>query len=265
LHGVEDVAVEKTGGTMAIVNYRVADHVAHIEMNRPERHNALDFTLLDGLDEAFTTAEADDDVWVVVLSGAGRSFSSGYDRAGSYYITPPENGWTSREALLRLRSIEARYLRIWNFPKPTIARIHGNCLAGGCYLSLVCDISVAAEDAVIGHMAPSTFGRGGLAGVTSMPLWQMLLGPKRARYMLMTGRKVSGTEAAHIGLVSVAVPLADLDAEVTAIAAEVNAVGGPGYLTMKETLNTDLEIQGLGAMFRYHAQMNGLGRLEPRG
>ena len=80
------------------------------------RHNALDFTLLDGLDEAFTRAEADDDVWVVVLSGAGKSFSSGYDRTGSYYITPPEDGWTSREALLRLRGIEARYLRIWNFP-----------------------------------------------------------------------------------------------------------------------------------------------------
>lgn len=248
---------------METVDYAVDDHVARIVMNRPERHNALDFQLLDDLDAAFGEAEGDDDVHVIVLSGAGRSFCSGYDRGGSYYITPPEGGWTAREALMRLRGIEARYLRIWNCPKPTIARIHGHCLAGGCYLQLVCDISVAAEDAVIGHMSPETFGQGGLNGVTSMPLWQVLLGPKRARYMLMTGRKVSGTEAAALGLVSIAVPRDALDDEVASIAGEIMAPGGPGFLTMKETLNTDLEIMGVGAMFRVHGHMNALARLNP--
>ncbi|MDX1384505.1 MAG: enoyl-CoA hydratase/isomerase family protein [Thermoanaerobaculia bacterium] len=246
------------------VNYSVRDHVAHIEMNRPERHNALDFTLLDGLDEAFARVEEDDEVWVAVLKGAGRSFCSGYDRGGSYYITPPEGGWTSREALLRLRGIEARYRRIWNCPKPTIAQIHGYCLAGGCYLQLVCDISVAAEDAVLGHMSPAEFGPGAAHGVTSMPLWQMILGPKRARYMLMTGRKVDGRQAERIGLVSLAVPADELDAAVAAVVADLTAQGGPAHLTLKEVLNTDLEIQGLGAMFRYHGQMNAMGRLGPR-
>lgn len=136
---------------MEVVNYSVTNHIARIQMNRPERHNALDFHLLDDIDEAFTQAEQDQDVFVIVLSGAGRSFCSGYDRGGSYYITPPEEGWTAREALMRLRGIEDRYLRIWNCPKPTIAQIHGYCLAEGCYLQLVCDISVATEDAVIGH------------------------------------------------------------------------------------------------------------------
>ena len=246
-----------------VVNYSVDDHVARIEMNRPESHNALDSTLLDGLDEAFTEAERDDDAWVVVLSGAGRSFCSGYDLRGSYYSTPPDEGWNTRNSLLLLRSIQGRYMRIWNCPKPTIAQIHGHCLASGAYLSLVCDISVAAEDAVIGHMGPKVFRKGALSGVTAMPLWQMLLGPKRARYMLMTGRKVTGAEASRIGLVSVAVPPDQLADEVASIARDINVAGGPGHLTMKETLNTDLEIQGLGVMFRYHGQMNGLGRLEP--
>ena len=245
------------------VNYRVEDHVARIEMNHPDSHNALDFDLLDGIDAAFTKAEQDSDVWVVVLSGAGRSFCTGYDWRGSPYINPPEEGWTTREALLKLRKIEARYMRIWNFPKPTIAQVHGHCLAGGAYLSLVCDISIAAEDATIGHMAPSVFGQGALSGVSSMPLWQVLLGPKRARYLLMTGRKVSGTEAAQIGLVSAAVSPDQLEDEVNAVAADINSAGGPGFLTMKETMNTDLEIMGLGAMFRYHGQMNAMGRMEP--
>ncbi|MEE2776192.1 MAG: enoyl-CoA hydratase/isomerase family protein [Acidobacteriota bacterium] len=247
-----------------VVNYSVANHVATIEMNRPERHNALGFDVLDGLDAAFARVEGDDDVWVVVLKGAGKSFCSGYDRGGSYYITPPEGGWTSREALMRLRGIEARYMRIWNCPKPTIAQIHGFCLAGGCYLQLVCDISVAANDAVLGHMSPAEFGPAAVHGVSSMPLWQVILGPKRARYMLMTGRKVSGTQAAKIGLVSLAVPGDDLDAAVQGVAADIMAQGGPAYLTLKEVMNTDLEIQGLGAMFRYHGQKNAMGRLDPR-
>lgn len=246
------------------VNYSVNGHMARIQMNRPESHNALDFQLLDDLDAAFTAAEEDDDVYVIVLSGAGPSFCSGYDRRGSYYITPPDDGWTTREALMRLRGIEGRYLRIWNCPKPTIAQIHGHCLAGGCYLQLVCDISVAAEDASIGHMSPETFGYGALSGVTSMPLWQVILGPKRARYMLMTGRKLSGADAAQFGLVSVAVPRDQLDSEVSDIATEITAPGGPGFLTMKEALNTDLEIQGVGAMFRIHGHMNALARLDRR-
>jgi len=247
---------------METVNYSVEDHIARIEMNRPGRHNALDFQLLDDIDAAFTEAENDDEVYVIVLSGAGRSFCSGYDRGGSYYITPPEDGWTTNKALMRLRGIEARYTRIWNCPKPTIAKIHGHCLAGGCYLQLVCDISVAADDAVLGHMPPETFGRGALRGVTSMPLWQVLLGPKKARYLLMTGRKLSGKQAEQFGLVSVAVPADQLDSEVLAIADEIMAPGGPGFLTMKETLNTDLEMMGVGAMFRVHGHMNALSRLD---
>jgi len=247
---------------METINYSVDNHIASIEMNRPERHNALDFQLLDDLDAAFTEAENDDAVYVIVLSGAGRSFCSGYDRNGSYYITPPEGGWTTRNALMRLRGIEARYMRIWNCPKPTIAKIHGYCLAGGCYIQLVCDISVAAEDAVIGHMPPKTFSSGtGAKGVSSMPLWQVLLGPKKARYLLMTGRRLNGKQAEQAGLVSLAVPADQLDMEVETIANEIVEPGGPGFLTMKEAMNADLEMMGVGAMFRVHGYMNGMGRL----
>jgi enoyl-CoA hydratase len=242
------------------VNYTVAGGVARIEMNRPERHNALSHQLLDDLDAAFDTAERDRDVRVVVLSGAGRSFCSGYDLKGTYYITPPEpeGRWTIGNVLPTLRGIEARYQRIWNCPKPTVAKVHGNALAGGCYLQLLCDISVAAEDARLGHPAVK------MGGASSMPLWQVALGLKKARYLLMTGRVIDGKEAERIGLVSLAVPPEELDETVEGIVKDLLEVPYEGALMNKETLNTALEIQGVGALFRYHGQMNALGRLRDR-
>jgi enoyl-CoA hydratase len=237
--------------------YSVSDGVARLVMNRPERHNALGYQLLDDLDAALDAAEQDDEVRVVVLSGAGKSFCSGYDLGGSYYITPPaEDGrWTALDALATLRGIEARYERIWNFPKYTVAKIHGHCLAAGCYLQLLCDISVAAEDAKLGHPATR------LGGVSSMPLWQVALGMKKARYLLMTGRIIDGREAERIGLVSLAVPSDELDAAVDGIVKELAEVPPDGAFLGKEGLNTSLEIMGLGTMFRYHGQLNALGRL----
>ena len=241
----------------ATVRYHVADGVCRITLNRPEKHNALNHALLDDLEAAFTAAERDTGVRVVVLAGAGRSFCAGYDLGGSYYTTPPEpeGHWTVANALTTLRDIEARYQRIWNCPKPTIARVHGHALAGGCYLQLLCDISVAADDANLGHPAIR------MGGVSSMPLWQVILGPRIARYLLLTGRTVSGAEAARLGLVTLSVAPEVLDDTVDALIADCLEVPYGGALHAKEALNTALEIQGVGALFRYHGQMNALGRL----
>jgi enoyl-CoA hydratase/carnithine racemase len=121
---------------------------------------------------------------------------------------------------------------------------------------MLCDISVVAEDAMLGH--PISPG-----GVTSMPLWQVLLGPKKARYLLFSGRLIDGREAERIGLASLAVPAAELQQTVadlaTGMATGRGQAGGMSHL--KESLNIDLEMMGVGAMFRYHGQMNALGRL----
>ncbi|HLF78440.1 MAG TPA: enoyl-CoA hydratase-related protein, partial [Dehalococcoidia bacterium] len=127
------------------------------------------------------------------------------------------------------------------------------------YLQLLCDISVAAEDARLGHPAVK------MGGVSSMPLWQVALGLKKARYLLMTGRVIDGREAERIGLVTLAVPAAELDATVDGILKDLLEVPYEGALQNKEALNTALEIQGVGALFRYHGQMNALGRLRERG
>jgi enoyl-CoA hydratase len=243
------------------VAYAVDDGIARIAMNRADKRNALDHQLLDDLDRAFEAADGDDAVGVIVLSGNGPSFCAGYDLKGSYYTSLPkkEGKWTVGNSLKTLRGIEARYQRIWNCTKPTIAQVHGHALAGGCYLQLLCDISVAADDAQLGHPAVK------MGGVSSMPLWQIALPMKVARYLLLTGRIVSGREAERIGLVSMAVPAAELARTVDAVARDCLAVPRDGQLHNKEALNTALEIMGVGALFRYHGQMNALGRLRERG
>ena len=113
---------------MKTVEYSVKDQICTIAMNRPEKHNALDYDLLDDLDTAFDQAEADDEVNVIVLKGNGKSFCSGYDRNGSYYIHGPREGiekWDVKNAQMTLRGIEARYQRIWNCPRSPSPRFTG--------------------------------------------------------------------------------------------------------------------------------------------
>jgi len=236
--------------------YEKKKNIGYITLNRPEKHNALSFQLLDDIDAVFDYAEADNEAKVIVLKGAGKSFCSGFDLKGSYYLTPPEEGWKYKNSYDILnKKIFAKYPRILNFPKITIAQVHGYCTDAGCYLQLLCDITVAADDAVLGHPA-QLWG-----GAQSMPLWQLYLGVKKARYLLMSGRRISGKEAAEMGLVSISVPRENLEAEVNKLAAEIAQIPYEGALHNKIALNTDLKMKGIDALFEYYGQMNRYGRL----
>ncbi len=238
--------------------YESEKKIGYITLNRPEKHNALSYQLLDDIDAVFDYAEADNSVNVIVLKGNGKSFCSGFDLKGSYYLTTPDGGWSYRNSYDILnKKIYAKYPRIFNFPKPTIAQIHGYCTDAGCYLQLLCDISVAAEDAVLGHPA-QLWG-----GAQSLPLWQLYLGVKKARYLLMTGRRITGIEAERMGLVSLCVPRDKLEEEVNKIAAEIAKIPADGALHNKICLNTALKIRGIDALFSYYGQMNRFTRFIP--
>ena len=189
------------------VIYEVKDRIARIVLNRPEKRNALNHQLLDDIDAAFSEADKDMEVRVVILAAAGPSFCAGYDAKGSYYTSIPDGfeEWTTGNALRTLRKISERYLMIKNLSKPVIAQVHGYCVAGGCYLQMCCDIAIAAEDAMLGHPA----GLGG--GVSSMPLWVTYLGERKAKELLMTSTLVNGKEAERIGIVNKVVPPEKLD------------------------------------------------------
>ena len=238
------------------VLYEVKENIARITLNRPDKMNALNHALWDDLIAAFDQAENNPDVRVVILCGTGRSFCAGWDLKGSYYISVPEGHeqWTTSNALATLRRISERYLKIMNLPKPVIAQIHGYCLAAGCYLEMLCDIAIAAEDAKLGHPV----GRG---GVDSMPLWVTYLGMRKAKELLLTQQLIDGKEAERIGLVNRAVPADKLEEEVWKLAKLLCESSPDGIAIQKEALNTHAEIMGRGALFAYHRQLNALGRV----
>jgi len=203
--------------------FECRDRVAWLTLNRPQVLNAMDEPMLLELQRAILLADADDDIGALVIKGAGRAFSAGGDlkAAAGLNQDPP--------AYLR-------FVRLWNrvfgaveaSSKPTIAAIHGHCLAGGLELALCCDLSIAADDATIGdHHAKFNL----LPGGGSSQRLPRLIGLQRAKDLLFTGRSLSGVEAERMGLVCRCVPAADLDAAVGQLAAEL-AAKPPDFLPM---------------------------------
>ncbi|MFC1821907.1 enoyl-CoA hydratase/isomerase family protein [Thermodesulfobacteriota bacterium] len=231
----------------------IKDNVATITLNRPDKMNAINDELMEELPAAFAEADADEDVRVIVLTGGDKVFCTGYDIEGgdTKYadLDVPIQG-----ALTIARAGREKYLDIINTRKPTIARVKGYCFAGGCYLQMLCDVTIAAEDAIFGHPAVAS------AGPTGFPLWVWYLGAKKAKEFLFTGRFVDGKEAEKIGLINLAVPPDKLDEEVALMAKDMAAVPTDVITLHKESVNTILEIMGLSASFRTQSELNALGR-----
>ena len=192
----------------------VADHVATITINRPEKRNALSWAMMGELREALADAKADPAVRVVVLTGAGdKAFCAGADLAGM------ADG-ADYAALHDARGEMARLFRdLWELGKPTIARVRGYALAGGFGLALACDLVVAADDAIFGTPEIDV---GLWPHMITVPLTRSMP-PKKALELMMTGRRVNANEAEHIGFVTSVVPVSRLDIEVADLAATLAA------------------------------------------
>lgn len=179
------------------LNWRVADGVAHIELSRPERLNALNKAMLLEINRAMDAAEADANVRAIVLSGAGKGFSSGFDLKEQMQRAP-KGAQVWREILDLDFSTTMRF---WRSPKPTIAAVHGPCVAGAFEMALACDITIAAEDAVFGE-PELKFG----AGIVTM-LLPWMASPKHAKRIILSGQdRVGASLAMQMGLVSEVVP-----------------------------------------------------------
>ncbi len=193
---------------MEEVRYEVAGPVARVTIDRPERRNAMSFTVMRELGEAFRLARADDDVRVVVLTGAGdRAFCAGADLGGITDSSP--SGAHDARGLL-----PALFRSMWELGKPTIARVRGYALAGGFGLALACDLVVAADDAVFGTPEIDV---GLWPFMITVPLLRAM-SPKQALDLMMTGRRVDAREASSMGFVNRVVPVGELDAVVDELA-----------------------------------------------
>jgi len=211
--------------------------VGHIELNRADKLNAINSEMLDGLVGALDVAEHDEDIRVVVLSGAGRAFSAGFDlNMGS-----PAEGESHDDFLRRdLRHEFDAIMKFHDFPKPIIAAVHGYCLGSSMEITALCDITIAAEDCRFG--APEVrFGSGLVCLI--LP-W--IVGQKHARELLLLGSdQLDAERAASIGLVNQVVSGDDLMKSVFAMAGEISLNDPLAVQLTKKALNRSLEIAGL--------------------
>ncbi len=196
------------------LQYDVADRVATITIDRPDRHNALSWAAITELRQGVADAREDPDVRVVVITGAGeRAFCTGADLSGMASDTAFAQVHDARGEMARL------FGDLWSLGKPTIARVRGYALAGGFGLALACDLVIASDDAKFG--VPE-IDRGLWPYMITVPLVRSMP-PKQALELMMTGRRVDAAEAGRIGFVTRVVPVDELDAAVSELAATLAA------------------------------------------
>jgi enoyl-CoA hydratase/carnithine racemase len=208
-----------------------------LTLNRPDKLNAMNGTMLEELSAALEFLARHEATRVIAIRGAGRAFSAGYDIERSDSAPAAEldivDDYEVHVGFLN------RFLQIWDHPKPVIAAVHGYCLAGATQLCVFCDITVVAEDAVIG--LPSMPTGGGYI----TPLWVPLVGPKRAKQMsFVAGSKISGKTASDWGWANYAVPAADLEENVRQLAWSIARIPARTLRMKKLAINRVADVMG---------------------
>lgn len=176
--------------------YEKKGHAAWITLNRPEVLNAQNNQLRREFVQALERARDDDDVYVIVITGAGdRAFSAGADISEFPTLTPADH--------LKRRGVRTHYDLIREIPKPVIAMVNGFALGGGCEITLACDIVVASDNAQFGQPEIRVGIIPGGGGTQVLP---RLIGEKKAKELVFTGRSISAQEALQLGLINQVVP-----------------------------------------------------------
>lgn len=252
--------------TYETILYEVERGRARITLNRPEKLNALSLQLQEELNQALWEADNDTEVHCVILRGAGRAFSAGYDLSpmarnagdGGDGYTRVYRGRTSfDDDAWQLERAQRLRMAVFDMHKPVIAQVHGHCLAGGTDLALLCDIIIAAEDANIGF--PPARAMGALPN----QMWLYHVGPQWTKRLFLTGDTISGAEAAKIGAVLKAVPLDLLEAEVEGLADRMAMIDSELLTANKRIVNVGLELMGARTMQRLGAENDARAHLAP--
>jgi len=241
--------------------YEKENRIAQITLNRPEKLNALNLPLRFEIVDAVKQAEQDEAVGVIVIKGAGRAFSAGYDIspvAGREEYLQGKQERTIRHDIDRMTStITDVWGKLWNCRKPIISQVHGYCLAGGTDLVLHTDIIVCADDAQFG------FPAGRAMGTLPTHMWTYMVGPQWAKYMLATGNNVDGKTAERIGLVWKSVPADKLEEEVNGLAETLSKVPYGLLAVHKRIVNMAIELMGRGILQQLAVEGDAIGHLDP--
>jgi enoyl-CoA hydratase len=238
-----------------VVTYETRGSVALVTMNRPRYRNAQNSAMTYALDDAFYRAAADDEVAVVVLTGAGDHFSAGHDigtperdvdvsfprRAGLWWDHVGKAGVENR--LARESEVYLGMCRRWReLPKPSIAMVRGACIAGGLMLAWTCDLIIAAEDAFFADPVVKM----GIPGVEYFA-HPWVMGPRFAKEFLFLGERVDATRAKELGMVNRVVPLDRLEQECFDVARRIAAMPRLGLALTKRAINQAEDLMGMRA------------------
>ncbi|MGQ9571647.1 MAG: crotonase/enoyl-CoA hydratase family protein [Dehalococcoidia bacterium] len=237
--------------------YEKAGRIARLVLNRPQRLNAISADLPDELERAVAEANADGEVRVIVLKGAGRAFCAGFDLSPGLYTGPAE--WDPSLDYAMTTRFAAKFMSLWYSRKPTIAQVHGWCVGGGTDMVLCSDIIIAAEDAQIGYAPARIWG----APFTAM--WVYRLGPEWAKRHLLTGDPIDGKTAERIGLIYKAVAADRLEQEVENLAQRMANIPVSQLAAMKLLVNQAYENMGLRTTQLLGCILDGLMRHTPEG
>lgn len=203
-----------------------------VTVNRPKQLNALDRNTVEELSELIDLIKADDEIKVIILTGAGnKAFVAGGDIGFMQNLTPMEAREFACFGQGVLRKLES-------MPKPVIAAINGFCLGGGCELAMACDFSIASSNAKFGQPEVGLGVTAGFGGTQRLP---RLIGVGRARQLLYTGETIDAQEALRIGLVNAVVPENDLMDYVINIARKIISKGQVAVRFSKAAINNGMQ------------------------
>ena len=252
-------------GDYETILYAVDESVATITLNRPDRLNTIVPPMPDEIEHAVADATRDTDVKVIVVRGAGRAFCAGYDFGGGFHhwdagITT-DGRWDPGKDFVGATAPQLaptqKLMSIWRCPKPVIAQVHGWCVGGGSDFALCADLVIASEDAVIG----TPYSR--IWGCYLSGMWIYRLGLTKAKQHALTGRPLTGPEAAAAGLINRAVPFEQLERAVAEQAAELARLPGSQLAAMKLVVNHAYEQMGIASTQVLGPILDGLMRNTP--
>jgi len=245
--------------------YDTEDAVATITLNRPERLNTIVPPMPDELEAAVNEATRDEQIKVIVLRGAGRSFCAGFDFAGGFHHwdggLTTDGAWDPGKDFAMATSQAVgpvpKFMSLWRSPKPVIAQVHGWCVGGGSDMALCADLIVASEDARIG----TSYSR--MWGCYLTGMWLYRLGLTKAKEYSLTGKPLSGVQAVEAGLINAAVPFERLQDEVRERARQLAAIPLSQMSAMKLIVNQAYENMGLASTQALGPILDGLMRNTP--
>ncbi len=245
-----------------LVLYETAQGVATLTFNRPEKMNTIVPELIAQLQSCLNQAQADEQVRVIRLRGAGSSFCAGYDisfGAHSMQAIERDGVWDPMADYALMSGFVETYMRLWNSPKPVIAQVQGYCVGGGTDLALCSDLIICAENCQIGYPPARVWG----SPTTSM--WIYRLGLERSKRLLLTGDPIDGQTAALWGLASEAVPAGELEEKGLALARRVALLPSNQLHMMKLLINQAYEQMGLRVTQLIGTLLDGAARHTPEG